>query len=139
MDRTKTYSELRLLDTFDERFEYLKLVGKVGAETFGYDRIFNQRFYSSYEWLQVRNMVIARDLGCDLGIEGYKLDRGIVIHHMNPIDINDIRKCTEILLNPEFLITTSHATHNAIHYGNSNVLRNKPIERTRNDTCPWKH
>jgi hypothetical protein len=139
VDRTKTYSELRLLDTFDERFEYLKLVGKVGAETFGYDRIFNQRFYSSYEWLQVRNMVIARDLGCDLGIEGYKLDRGIVIHHMNPIDINDIRKCTEILLNPEFLITTSHATHNAIHYGNSNVLRNKPIERTRNDTCPWKH
>ena len=139
MDRTRTYSELRLLDTFDERFEYLKLVGKVGAETFGYDRIFNQRFYSSYEWFQVRNMVIARDLGCDLGIEGYKLDRGIVIHHMNPIDINDIRKCTEILLNPEFLITTSHATHNAIHYGNSNVLRNKPIERTRNDTCPWKH
>lgn len=139
MDRIRTYSELRLLDTFDERFEYLKLVGKVGAETFGYDRIFNQRFYSSYEWFQVRNMVIARDLGCDLGIEGYKLDRGIVIHHMNPIDINDIRKCTEILLNPEFLITTSHATHNAIHYGNSNVLRNKPIERTRNDTCPWKH
>lgn len=137
----RRYSELVRLHTFEERFEYLKLSGRVGRETFGYDRIFNQKFYTSMEWRSVRNFVITRDCGCDLGVEGYEIfnEKGIYIHHMNPITIEDIERRTEILLDPEFLITTIHPTHNAIHYGDISLLATSPIERTRNDTCPWRH
>lgn len=135
----RIYTELSELPTFEERFEYLKLSGKVGAETFGFDRIFNQKFYSSYEWKRIRNFVISRDLGCDLGVDGYEIQNGIFIHHMNPITLDDIEKRTEILLNPNYLICTSFETHNAIHYGDVSQAVRKPIERTPNDTCPWKH
>lgn len=138
--KIRTYSELSQLKTFEERFRYLQLKGFVGRDTFGFDRIFNQMFYSSLEWKQIRNRVIVRDLGCDLGAEGYEiLGERIIIHHMNPIAIDDIRDRTEILLNPEFLITTTHLTHNAIHYGDESLLKKSPIVRTKYDTCPWKH
>ena len=135
----RTYAELSELSTFEERFNYLNLSGKVGEETFGFDRVFNQKFYTSYEWHRIRDFVINRDLGRDLGIDGYDIIDGIFIHHMNPITINDIEKRTEILLNPNYLITTSFATHNAIHYGDLKQAVRKPIERTKYDTCPWKH
>lgn len=135
----RAYSELCELSTFEERFNYLVLFGTVGVETFGYDRIFNQKFYNSPEWKRIRNFVISRDLGCDLGVEGYDIQSGIIIHHMNPITINDIKMHTDILLDPEFLITTSLSTHNAIHYGDASQAVRKPIERVPNDTCPWKH
>lgn len=135
----KTYSELIKMESFEERFRYLKLNGQVGMDTFGYDRVFNQRFYSSREWHNVRNQVIVRDNGCDLGVEGYELYGGIFIHHLNPIMLDDIRNATDILLNPEYLITTCHRTHNAIHYGDERLLLTAPIERRQNDTCPWKN
>ena len=138
----KTYSELIKLSTFEERFDYLKLQGKVGQDTFGFDRIFNQKFYTSTEWRRVRNQVITRDLGCDLGIEEYEIPNGtpIYIHHMNPITLKDLNDRTEYLLNPEFLITTTYDTHNAIHYGTDSIFprRGVVIERRPNDTCPWK-
>ena len=139
MTSIRTYSELITLPTFEERFAYLKLDGIVGVDTFGFDRIFNQRFYRSKEWKRVRDSIIVRDNGCDLGIEGHDI-RGqrIIIHHMNPISLNDITKATDYLMNPEYLITTIHNTHNAIHYGDSNLLTTAPIERSRFDTCPWK-
>ena len=135
----RAYSELCELSTFEERFNYLVLFGTVGVETFGYDRIFNQKFYNSPEWKRIRNFVISRDLGCDLGIEGYDIQSGIIIHLMNPITIDDIKMHTDILLDPEFLITTSLSSHNAIHYGDASQSVRKPIERAPNDTCPWKH
>lgn len=135
----RTYTELSKLKTFEERFEYLRLNGRVGKETFGFDRIFNQVFYKSDEWLAVRDFVIVRDNGCDLGVEGYDINgQRILIHHMNPISLEDIEKRTEILMNPEYLITTIHNTHQAIHYGDKNLLIKLPRERTKNDTCPWK-
>lgn len=135
----KSYSELSQLETFEERFEYLRLDGIVGKDTFGFDRIFNQKFYRSEEWKQVRDFVIVRDNGCDLGIEGHKIfGNRIIIHHMNPISIDDIRHSTRNLLDPEYLITTIHRTHNAIHYGDEDQLIKAPIERVRNDTCPWR-
>lgn len=135
----RTYSELKELRTFEERFKYLKLGGVVGVETFGFDRYFNQKFYLTREWKQIRNHVIVRDLGCDLGCEDHEIfGQRIVIHHMNPIDLEDIEKKTDFLLNPEFLITTIHSTHNAIHYGDESLIITAPIERRRNDTCPWK-
>lgn len=137
----KTYSELMRLSTFEERFRYLKLNGVVGRDTFGFDRVFNQQFYKgSKEWLRVRDQVIIRDNGCDLGVEGYEI-RGqrILVHHLNPIDLSDIADATEFLLNPEYLITTTHRTHNAIHYGDERLLPTAPIERTKYDTCPWRH
>lgn len=139
MTSIRTYSELITLPTFEERFAYLKLDGIVGVDTFGFDRIFNQQFYRSKEWKKVRDSIIVRDNGCDLGIEGRDI-RGqrIIIHHMNPISLNDITKATDYLMNPEYLITTIHNTHNAIHYGDSNLLTTAPIERSRFDTCPWK-
>lgn len=135
----KTYSELSKLKSFDERFKYLKLNGRVGKEVFGYDRYMNQVFYRSYRWKRVRDMVIARDDGCDLGIEGHEI-RGekIYIHHMNPLLLNDILDETEYLMNPEYLITTKHSTHNAIHYGDERVSSLSFVDRTINDTCPWK-
>lgn len=134
----RTYSELITLPTFEERFDYLNLSGKVGAETFGFDRVFNQKFYCSTEWAKMRDYVISRDLGCDLGVVGYDIIGMIFIHHMNPISISDIKERTKYLLDPEFLITTSFQTHNAIHYGDKSQVDRKPIERKPNDTCPWK-
>lgn len=135
----KTYSELMRFKTFEDRFNYLRLDGQVGKDTFGFDRIFNQRFYKSKEWLDIRDHVIVRDNGCDLGVEGHEIyGTRIIIHHMNPILLKDIEEKSIYLLDPEFLITTIHNTHNAIHYGDENLLIRAPIERTKNDTCPWK-
>ena len=134
----RTYSELSKLLTFEERFQYLSLDGKVGEETFGFDRYLNQMFYRSQKWKAVRDYVIVRDNGCDLGVEGYEIHGRIIIHHMNPITIRDIEKESDFLLDPEYLITTVHNTHNAIHYGDENILIKAPIERSKNDTCPWK-
>lgn len=135
----RTYTQLIKLPTFEERFEYLKLDGTVGEDTFGFDRYLNQIFYRSPEWKRVRDEVIIRDNGCDLGIQGHEIYGRILIHHMNPIAVKDILDRADILLNPEYLISTVHRTHNAIHYGNINLLPKGPIVRTPNDTCPWKH
>lgn len=134
----RTYSELIQIPTYEERFAYLRLGGTVGADTFGFDRWINQQFYSSPEWKAIRDEVIIRDNGCDLGIKGYDIHGRIYIHHMNPISVRDIIDMTEYLLNPEYLICTTHNTHNAIHYGDENLLTFAPIERTKYDTCPWK-
>lgn len=134
----KCYSELALLQTFKERYRYLRLNGAVGKETFGFDRYMNQFFYRSPEWRRVRDIVIARDEGCDLGIPGREIIRRVIIHHMNPIRPEDIRDRSELLLDPEYLITTVHDTHLAIHYGDENLLLQEPVERRPNDTCPWK-
>lgn len=135
----RTYAELSKLKTFKERFEYLQLNGQVGQDTFGFDRIFNQQFYRSKEWKACRDFVIIRDNGCDLGVEGYEIySQNILIHHLNPISVSDISDRTKFLLDPEYLITTTHRTHNAIHYGDENLLPKEPILRSRNDTCPWK-
>ncbi len=139
MKSIKCYSELILLPTFEERFQYLRLDGIVGQETFGFDRYMNQYFYRSKEWRRVRDIVIARDAGYDLGVPGHEIFARVLIHHMNPIRPEDIRSRSDILLNPEYLITTVHETHQAIHYGNESLLITAPIERVRNDTCPWKH
>lgn len=134
----KTYSELIKIPTFEERFQYLKLSGVVGKETFGFDRYLNQNFYRSAAWKRVRDQVIVRDNGCDLGIEDRIIYGKILIHHMNPINDKDILNLTDILLNPEYLICVSHITHNAIHYSDENLLANEPVVRFMNDTCPWK-
>ena len=136
---TKRYSELILLPTFEERYKYLQLNGVIGDETFGFDRYINQMFYRSQEWKQIRDYVIVRDNGCDLGIEGHEIRGKILIHHMNPIGIKDIQQVNKFLLDPEYLITTLLSTHNAIHYGDESLLVKDPIERSKNDTCPWKH
>lgn len=134
----KTYSELIKLPTFIERYEYLKLDGRVGVETFGFDRYMNQRFYHSDEWRSIRDYVIARDLGRDLAMDGYDIYDKIYIHHMNPITQMDIVNFNADMIDPEFLVCTTHNTHNAIHYGNASLLITGPIERRPNDTCPWK-
>lgn len=136
--KIRTYSELIKLPTFEERFEYLKLNGAVGRDTFGFDRYLNQIFYKSQKWLSVRDQVIIRDNGCDLGMEGYEIHDRILIHHMNPITLRDLETESDFLLDPEYLISTVHNTHNAIHYGNENLLYKAPVERTRFDTCPWR-
>lgn len=134
----RTYSELILLPTFEDRYKYLKLDGQVGVETFGSDRYLNQLFYKDPEWLSVRDEVIIRDCGRDLGIEGRELNSYIIVHHMNPIAKKDILNRTDLLLNPEYLICTSKRTHDAIHYSDSGLLIPDPIVRRKNDTCPWK-
>lgn len=134
----RTYSELSRLHTFEERYQYLRLGGSVGHDTFGFDRYLNQVFYRSQRWKSIRDQVIVRDNGCDLGVEGYEIYGRILIHHMNPITLADIEKESEFLLNPEFLIATTHVTHNAIHYGDESLLAKAPIVRSRNDTCPWR-
>lgn len=134
----KTYSELVLLPTFKARYQYLRLNGEVGKETFGFDRYMNQFFYRSPEWRRVRDLVITRDEGCDLGIQGREIFGRIIIHHMNPISPEDIRDRSDFLLDPEYLITTIHDTHLAIHYGDEHLLIQEPIVRRPNDTCPWK-
>ena len=136
----RTYSELLTLPTFEERFQYLRLDGKIGEQTFGFDRYLNQLFYKDPEWLAVRDFVIIRDQGCDLGLEEYEISKHqrILIHHMNPITKKDIMRRSKFLLDPEYLICTSHRTHTAIHYGDETLLPSKLIVRTKNDTCPWR-
>lgn len=138
----RTYTELSTLPTFEERFKYLRLDGSIGVETFGFDRVFNQKFYSSREWKRVRDIVITRDNACDLGVPGHEILSGkqkILIHHLNPISLKDIEVGSNFLLNPEYLITTILSTHNAIHYGDDRLLERAGfVERTKNDTCPWK-
>ena len=135
----RTYSELILLPTFEERFKYLQLNGRVGDDTFGFDRYINQNFYKSADWKRIRDQIIIRDNGCDLALEGYEIYGRILIHHMNPITVKDIELSTEYLMNPEYLICVTHNTHNAIHYGDEKLLMKGPVVRTKNDTCPWKH
>lgn len=135
----RIYSELIAFPTFEERFKYLQLNGQVGESTFGFDRYMNQVFYRSQKWKSIRDFVIIRDCGCDLGVEGYDIHGKIIIHHMNPLSMRDIETESDFLLNPDFLICTTHNTHNAIHYGDENLLVTAPIERTKNDTCPWRH
>ena len=134
----RTYSDLIQLPTFEERFRYLQLNSSVGKETFGFDRYLNQNFYRSAEWKRIRDKVIIRDNGCDLGIEDRLIYGRVIIHHMNPVTDKDIVDLTSFLLNPEYLICVSHNTHNAIHYGNEDLLMKGPVIRTKNDTCPWK-
>lgn len=136
--KTKTYSELIKLGTFYDRFEYLKLSEKIGEETFGFERYLNQGFYRSQEWKMSRDFVIARDLGCDLAISDREIHGKIVVHHMNPITIDAIKNGSPIILDPEFLITCSHNTHNAIHYGSIELLIEQYAERSPNDTTPWR-
>lgn len=135
----RTYSELSKLPTFRERYEYLRLQGVVGEETFGFDRYMNQFFYRSPEWRRIRDLVITRDGGCDLGIPGRDIFDRIIIHHMNPISPRDIRDRSDFLLNPEYLIVTTHRTHQAIHYGDEGLLVQDEIVRFKNDMCPWRH
>ena len=137
--KVKCYTELSRLTTFEERYSYLRLDGVVGKETFGFERYLNQVFYRSKEWKTVRDLVIIRDCGCDLGVPGYEIHGHILIHHLNPISVEDIERRTLTLLNPEYLICTTHNTHNAIHYGDADLLIKGPIQRTKNDTCPWRH
>lgn len=134
---TRSYSELRRLNTFEERYQYLQLRGQVGNATFGYERYLNQRFYTSREWRQVREYVIARDEGLDLGFPGYEIFDRIIIHHMNPMTVEDIEHGNSDILNPEFLITTTHMTHNAIHYGDERLLPRPLVERRPGDTRMW--
>lgn len=134
----RTYSELITLPTFEERFRYLKLGGKVGEDTFGFDRYLNQVFYRSAKWKEIRDYVIIRDNGCDLGMEGHEIYQRILVHHMNPITKEDILRESEFLLDPEYMICTIKNTHDAIHYGDESLLITAPIERRKNDTCPWK-
>lgn len=134
----RTYSELITLPTFEERYRYLRLSGKVGEETFGFDRWVNQVFYKDPAWREVRDYVIIRDNGCDLAMPDREIHSRIIVHHMNPITKEDILERSDLLLNPEYLICTVKNTHDAIHYGDESLLITAPIERTKNDTCPWK-
>lgn len=137
--RIRSYTELSEMMTFEERFRYLKLSGRVGKETFGQSRYMNQEFYHSDEWRHIRDIVIARDNGCDLGVPGYELHRRLCVHHMNPIAVQDLDYRSDLVCDPEYLITVSYATHQAIHYGDSDsLLVLHPGIRTPNDTCPWK-
>ncbi len=135
--RIRTYSELRRIDTFKGRYKYLALRGEVGESTFGFDRYVNQQFYRSREWRHIRDEVIVRDSGCDLGFEGHEIHDRTYIHHMNPMTVEDIREGNPDILDPEFLITVTHNTHNAIHYGDENLLPKPPVERRFGDTNLW--
>lgn len=134
----RTYSEMIALPTFEERYNYLRIGGRVGEDTFGFDRWLNQQFYHDPEWLAARDYVIVRDNGCDLGMPDREIRSKILVHHMNPITKEDILRRTKFLLDPEYLICTMKSTHDAIHYGDESKLVRAPIERSRFDTCPWK-
>lgn len=136
--RIRRYSDLSELETFRERFDYLMLKGEVGQSTFGFDRWINQQFYTSREWRLLRRDVIARDRGCDLAVEGREIHSRLIVHHMNPISQHDIVHGTETALNPEYLICTTHSTHNAIHYGDASLLAKTYTPRTPGDTTLWK-
>jgi len=138
MNIIRSYSDLIELDTFDERFEYLKLNGSVGFDTFGYDRYMNQALYRSPEWKRLRNDIIIRDGGCDLAIPGFEINSKVLIHHLNPITIDNIKNNDWMVFDPNNLVCVSHETHNAIHYSDENLLFKTPIVRTPNDTCLWK-
>jgi hypothetical protein len=138
MTNIKTYSEMIALPTFEERYRYLRLGGRVGEDTFGFDRWLNQTFYKDPEWRAIRDHVIVRDNGCDLAIPGREINGIILVHHMNPISKADILERSKFLLDPEYLICTVKRTHDAIHYGDEDLLFKLPIERTKNDTCPWR-
>lgn len=141
MKTIKTYSELITLQTFEERYDYLQIGGRVGIETFGTSRFLNQDFYRSKQWRQIRDYVISRDNACDLACDGYDINESfdIRIHHINPISIEDIEEMNEFVLDPEFLITTREKTHRAIHYGDKNFKPYQMVRRRPNDTCPWKN
>jgi hypothetical protein len=134
---SRSYTELRRIKSFAQRYDYLRLKSQVGVATFGFERYLNQRFYTSVQWRHVRNEVIARDRGCDLGVEGYEIYDRVIIHHMNPITVDDIGSDDASILDPEFLITVSHATHNAVHYGDANLLVKPLISRRPGDTKLW--
>lgn len=133
----RAYSELRTLHTFEERFEYLKLGGAVGRSTFGFDRHINQTFYKSWAWKRARDAVIVRDLGCDLGVEGYEIFADMLIHHVNPMNVDDILHGEEWLIDPEYLITTTQGTHNAIHFGTDLQFPKVVVDRLPGDTKLW--
>ena len=135
----RTYSELITIPTFEERFEYLQLKGSVGKDTFGYDRYLNQVLYRSPEWKRLRNQIIIRDGGCDLACDGYDIYDKVLIHHLNPITVEDVLARSRKVFDPDNLVCVSHNTHNAIHYGDMDLLVSGPIIRTKNDTCPWRH
>lgn len=139
MKMFRTYTELSKLNSFLERYEYLRLGGKVGEETFGFDRYLNQIFYKDPEWLEARDNVIIRDGGCDLGMPDREIHGKILVHHMNPVTKEQILRRDPVLFDPEYLICTIKSTHDAIHYGDETLLMLDPIVRTKNDTCPWKH
>lgn len=134
----KTYSELIAFPTYEERFRYLQLKGAVGKDTFGYDRYLNQILYNSQEWKRFRDKIIIRDNGCDLACEGYNIHGRILVHHINPIRVDDVINRNPIVFDPENVVCVTHNTHNAIHYGDESLLILAPVERTKNDTCPWK-
>lgn len=137
MSEPRTYSDLSRFSTFEERFEYLSMPGEVGADTFGFDRWLNQRFYRSREWRQARELVILRDNGCDLGISGREIHRDLLVHHMNPVLPQDLIRGADWVLDPEYLITTTHRTHNAIHYGTFDLIPKPFVERRPGDTTLW--
>jgi hypothetical protein len=138
MTQRLSYRELSQLSSFEERFDYLNLSGKVANPTFGYDRIFNQYFYHSSEWRRARSGIILRDNGCDLGIDGYEIHNRIYIHHINPITLEDIEEESDRLFDPDNLVCVSFDTHNAIHFGTARTLPKNPVERVPGDTCPWR-
>lgn len=132
------YSELITIPTYEDRFHYLQLNGAVGKDTFGYDRYLNQILYNSKEWKRFRDEIIIRDNGCDLAFEGYDMQGRILVHHINPITVDDVINRNPIVFDPENVICVTHNTHNAIHYGDERLLITAPVERTKHDTCPWK-
>lgn len=134
----RKYSDLKMLKTMEDRYNYLKLNGRIGEQTFGFDRYLNQHFYKLKQWRDARNEVIIRDNGCDLGLEGYEIGDYVIVHHMNPITVDDVLGMSDDLFNPEYLICVSHNTHNAIHYGDISLLPILPPERRPGDTCPWR-
>lgn len=134
----KTYSELIKIDSFEDRVRYLQTNSSIGNETFGFDRYANQALYRSKEWKRLRDKIIARDLGCDLGKEGYEINEKVIIHHINPVTMEQLINRDPIIFDPENLITTTHRTHNQIHYSNNEVMSRVPVERKRGDTTPWK-
>lgn len=134
----RTYSELITIPTYEDRFRYLQLKGAVGKDTFGYDRYLNQILYNSKEWKRFRDEIIIRDNGCDLAFEGYDIHGRILVHHINPITVDDVVNRNPIVFDPENVICVTHNTHNAIHYGDESLLITAPVERTKHDTCPWK-
>lgn len=135
----RTYSELIRMPTFEERYQYLKLCGKVGEETFGFRRWLNQDFYHSSEWLSFRDKIIIRDNGCDLAVEGFTIYESIIIHHLNPINFEDILNRNPCVFDQDNVVATKLSTHNAIHYGVKTLIFNSSVERTKNDTCPWRY
>lgn len=135
--RIRKYTEMRTYETFEERFEYLNLAGEVGSETFGFDRWINQHFYRSSEWRSARDFVIVRDNGCDLGVKGYEVGRGAVVHHLNPMTPEDLMEGKAWVLDPEYLVLTTQRTHNAIHYGDASLIRKPLVERRPGDTKVW--